>query len=171
MPEGLENDLKGTDLADLAAYIAGRPKTVAGNRPETVSQADDGSIRLTAASAEIHGATLIYEPEFENLGHWHSAGDHAVWTVRVTRPTSFTVAMEWACADESAGNRFRIGVGGKSIEGLVGGTGARSWANYRSIFIGEVDLPEGTHRLDIRPARPLRGALLDLKAIVLTPRS
>ena len=41
MPEGLENDLKPADLADLIAYLvpaAERPKVVAGNHPETVRQ-------------------------------------------------------------------------------------------------------------------------------------
>ena len=37
MPEGLENDLKRSDLADLIAYLASggeRPKVLAGNHPE-----------------------------------------------------------------------------------------------------------------------------------------
>ncbi|MDG3008223.1 neutral/alkaline non-lysosomal ceramidase N-terminal domain-containing protein [Paludisphaera mucosa] len=170
MPEGLENDLKGTDLADLAAFIAGRPKNVEGNRPEMVAQEADGSITLTAKTSEIHGSSLTFETQFENLGLWHGDDDYAAWSIRLEKPTSFTVAMQWACADESAGGRFRIDVGGEKIEGFVGGTGSRSWANYRSIFVGEVDLPAGFHTLSIRPARPLHGAFLDLKSIVLSPR-
>ena len=45
MPEGLENDLKPADLADLIAYLdhgAERPKVVAGNHPETVRQTGAG---------------------------------------------------------------------------------------------------------------------------------
>ncbi|WP_422927712.1 neutral/alkaline non-lysosomal ceramidase N-terminal domain-containing protein [Singulisphaera sp. PoT] len=173
MPEGLEEDLKGTDLADLMAYIASggdRPKALDGNHPEMANQGADGSIRLAAATAEVYGETLTFESGFNNLGYWHSDNDRAVWTVNVARPTSFTVSMEWACADESAGNRFRVRVGGTSIGGNVGGTGPGAWDNYRSIFIGEVTLPAGTHRLEFRSAGPIRNALLDLRTIVLTPR-
>ena len=67
MPEGLENDLKGSDLADLMAYVASggeRPKVLAGNHPELVTQGADGSVRLSAATAEIRGETLTFETEY-----------------------------------------------------------------------------------------------------------
>jgi hypothetical protein len=79
--------------------------------------------------------------------------------------------MEWACADESAGNGFEVRVGGRATEATVGGTGAGTWARYRSIFLCEATLSAGAHRLEIRPAGPIRGALMDLRAVVLTPRS
>jgi hypothetical protein len=78
--------------------------------------------------------------------------------------------MEWACADESAGNAFFVRIGQSIIRSVVGGTGPGTWANYQSIFLGEVTLPAGVHRLDFRPEGPIQGALLDLRAVVLTPR-
>ena len=174
MPEGLENDLKGSDLADLMAYVASggeRPKVLAGNHPELVTQGADGSVRLSAAAAEIRADTLTFETEYGNLGLWRSENDRAAWTVKVDRPTLFTVSMEWACADESAGNSFRIRVGEKTIRGRVGGTGAGTWANYRSLFVGEATLPAGTHRLEFQADGPIREALLDLRAVVLSPRA
>src|SRR5207249_3228728 len=133
MPEGLERDLTPASLADLVAFVAGAgapPKTFAGNKPEVVRPGAEGASRLAASSAAIHGETLVYEPELGNLGYWHSANDRAVWTFEVERPATFTVTMEWACADESAGGRYMIQVGDKVLRNAVGGTGAGTWANY-----------------------------------------
>lgn len=173
MPEGLENDLKPADLADLIAFVAGqgdRPKEVEGNRHRTVALGPDGVLRLPASAAEIYGPNLTFETPSANLGYWHSPEDHAAWTFRLDRPGTYTVSMEWACEDGSAGNPFTVRVGGTTVRGTVGGTGAGTWANYRSIFVGEMTLPAGTSRLDFRPAGPVRGALLDLRAVALTPR-
>ena len=154
----------------MSPTAAAPAKSFAGNRSELVKQRPDGAIRLTAAAASIHGPTLVFEPEFGNLGYWHSAGDRASWTFEVDRPTDFSLSIEWACADESAGNPFLIRCGDKTVKSVVGGTGAGSWGNYRSLFLAEIKLPAGRHRLEFRPAGPIRGALLDLRAVVLTPR-
>src|SRR5262249_21992370 len=142
-------------------------KSVAGNHPERVSPAGDGTIRLEAATAAIYGPTLTFDSTGGNLGSWSSAADRAAWSFQVERPATFTIAVEWACADETAGNGYELRIGPKTLRSTVGATGSR----YRSIFVGEVDLGAGAQRLELRPTGPPRGALLDLRAVVLTPRS
>jgi putative membrane-bound dehydrogenase-like protein len=173
MPDGLEKDLSPTDLADLIAYVSGvsPPKTFSGNEPLRVVPGNDGSLRLSATKAAIHGRTLVFEPTFENLGFWHSEDDRAVWSFRTDKDAAFTVSMDYACANESSGNSFLIRVGDASLRGRVGGTGAGTWANYRALFVGELTLPAGEHRLELRSAGALHGALMDLTAVVLTPRT
>jgi len=170
MPEGLENDLKPADLADVFVFIGrttAQPKTLAGNRPHTVAQTAEGPIHLTAASAFIYGPSLTFEPEFGNLGYWHSVNDHAAWSFRVDRPARFTISMDWACADDSPGNAYVIRVDKTTIRRVVGSTG--SWSKYQSLFVGEVVLGAGEHRLEMRAAGPVRGALADVRSITLTP--
>ena len=170
MPEGLERDLKPADLADLIAFLnaSNRPRAVPGNRPETVTPDASGLIRLAASTASIYGENLTFEAPFGNLGYWHGATDHASWTFRIDHPAKFTLSLDYACADESSGNAYQVRVGNQTVRGVVGGTG--SWSNYRPLFVRELSLPAGTHRLEIRPDGPIRGALLDLRAITLTPR-
>jgi putative membrane-bound dehydrogenase-like protein len=170
MPEGLERDLSPADLADLLAYLdaSNRPRAVPGNRPEVIAPALDGSIRLEARAASIFGPTLTFEAPFGNLGDWRSPTDRASWTFRVDRPSTFTMAMDYACDDGSAGNTFLARVNSSESRGVVGGTG--SWSSYRSLFVREIALPAGTHRLEVRPAGPIRNALIDLRAVTLTPR-
>jgi putative membrane-bound dehydrogenase-like protein len=168
MPEGLENDLKPADLADVIAFVARPPKTLAGNRPRPVAPRPDGSIRLAAATAEIYGPSLVFEPEFGNLGYWHGDGDRAAWTFRVDRPATFTVSMDWACDNSVAGNEYLLRIDDQTKRGTVAGTG--TWSDYRTVFLREVRLGPGDHRLELRPAGPVRGALADVRTIVLTPR-
>ena len=171
MPEGLENDIKPTEMADLIAFLSPgttRHKLIEGNQPREVGQRGDGTIVLQASSAEIYGPTLTFEAEFGNLGCWHSDLDHAAWDFHVDRPTKFTLSMEWACDDGSAGNAFEIRVDGRPIRGKVGGTG--KWSNYRSLFLQEVTLSAGAHRLEMRPAGRIGNALADVRALLLAPR-
>jgi putative membrane-bound dehydrogenase-like protein len=176
MPEGLENDVRPAEMADLIAFLAHgaeRPRTFAGNLPEVVRQAADGTLRLAASGASIYGPTLTYMAADGHLGNWTSAGDRAVWSFQVEQAATYTVALEWACADESAGNAYELRIGPRTIRTTVGGTGtgAGGWSQYRSIFVGEVALTPGPGRLELRPSGAPRGALLNLRAVVLTPRS
>jgi putative membrane-bound dehydrogenase-like protein len=172
MPEGLEKELSRDDLAHLLAYLAAdseRPKALAGNAPRLVTPGDDGAIRLDAASAEVYGQTLIYEPENANLGCWQSPADHAAWSLRTDRDATYTVSIDMACPEESAGNAFEIRIDDGRYRGLVGATGS-DWMNYRGVFVAETRLAAGPHRVEVRPVGPIRQALFDLRAVRLDPR-
>lgn len=173
MPEGLERDLNPDSLADLIAYVASGgspPKSFAGNQPKLVTPSPTGVVRLDASTAAIRGDTLIFEPEHHNLGYWHSANDRARWTFETAKPGTYTVTMEWACPEESAGQSYVIKVGDRVFQGVVGDTGTAGWEHYRSIFLFEVVLPEGRHALEMKPAGAPKSALLDLRAVLLSPR-
>ncbi len=172
MPEGLEKDLKPQDLADLIAFIrAGlppaRPKSFPGNRPELVRPAADGSLALLPSNCAIYGKTLVLEKQYGNLGYWSSADDHAVWSVEPARPGKYAVWLEWACNNSSAGNLFLLQAGTERLTGTVGGTG--KWENYRRAKVGEIRLGVGRQKVVFRPAGPITGALIDLKAVRLVP--
>jgi hypothetical protein len=63
-------------------------------------------------AAAIHGPTPTFESAFGYLGSWQGAGDHAsCWSFQVETLGTFTIALEWACADESAGNTYELRVG------------------------------------------------------------
>jgi putative membrane-bound dehydrogenase-like protein len=171
MPEGLEKDLSPRDVADVIAYLgtSGPPRKVfAGNDPQIVQSDKDGAIRLRAAAAEIYGDTLVFEPTYGNLGYWSALNDRATWRFEVTRPGKYEVWLDYACADASQGNGFVIDVAGNQLAAEAPGTG--TWDEYRRLKVGEADLPQGKQRLEVRPAKRIRGALMDLRAIELKPR-
>ncbi len=171
MPEGVEKDLPPQSIADLIAFLKTTgppPKSIAGNHPVRVSPGPDGAIILRAETAEIFGETLTYEPRHGNLGYWSAKNDRAAWTFDAPRPGRYSVWLDWACDDRTAGNSLVLGVGKERLAAKISGTG--SWETYQTSAIGDITLSEGPQRLEISPAGQIRGALLDLRAVELRPK-
>jgi putative membrane-bound dehydrogenase-like protein len=172
MPEGFEKDLSPTNLRDLIAYLrasapAPQRKEFSGNSPELARPSAGGVILLTAATAEIFGATLIYEPDSGNLGYWSSLDDVAAWTVEIPVAGKYRVEFDYSCDDTVAGNRWRMEGSGSVLAGEVGSTG--DWETYRQVAVGELQLERGEQRIVLRAARQPHGALFDLRSIRLAP--
>jgi putative membrane-bound dehydrogenase-like protein len=170
MPEGLEKELPKQDLADLIAYLGNQappPKKFPGNTPAVVRPVD-GRAALLATNGAIYGGDIGFEPEFRNVGFWHGVNDHVVWTLQLEQAARYDVWLDWACADDAAGNAFVLEGGEPAVRGKVAGTGG--WDKYRQQKIGTVTLEAGTQRLVLRPdGEGLRGALLDLRGVHLVP--
>jgi len=168
MPAGFESVLSVADMADLIAYLQAAdepPKAFAGNRPALVTADADGSLTFSAATARIHGDTLIFEAPFQNLGYWSSAGDRAVWEVRTERAGEWDVMLDYACDDAVAGNTLVVESASGRLAHRVAGTGG--WSTYRTGTLGRLALPAGHSRVTARSEGAIRGALLDLRALRL----
>jgi putative heme-binding domain-containing protein len=170
MPESIEKDLSVEDLADLFALLKESfpaPKTFIGNEPRVVRPAADGSLDLSASTCEVHGPTLEIEPQHLNLGMWSSAADMALWRIELPRARRYKVEIHWACAADSAGNRYVL----EGPQGRLGGRveATRSWNDYQKAAAGELELDAGPQRLIFRAEGPIRGYLVDLKGVVLRP--
>jgi len=142
------------------------PKQFPGNVP-TVVRSIDGALTLPATKAEIYGKEIAFEAPFQNIGFWHDISDHVIWTVQLDVAGRFDVYLDYACADNSAGNIFRLEGTEPAVRRKVAGTGG--WDKYRLDKIGTVELPAGFQRLTLRPDAQLKGALMDLRAVYLVP--
>ena len=172
MPDGLHRDISPPQMADIVAYVrsvAPPPKSFPGNVPQIAPVRDDGSIRLFAMHAKIYGPSLIFEPQYRNLGFWSSDADHAIWTLNVPRAGKYSVSLDYACDHSTAGNRFRISAAGKTVTGTVLGTGA--WDDYSGRKVGILDLPAGNVEVVFRSDGPVNQFLIDLRTVILYPRS
>jgi hypothetical protein len=164
----LEKDIGKQEMADLIAYLtAATPpmKQSEGNKPVIITPEADGSLRLSAARGAIHGGEITFEREFRNIGMWHGEKDHVIWTVELDKPTSFDVYLEWACADNSAGNMLILDVGDKTLRHRIAGTG-EDWSNYRITKIGTITVRDGKQQITARPESQPRGALCDLRSLI-----
>jgi putative membrane-bound dehydrogenase-like protein len=173
MPDGLEKEVPQQEMADLIAFLRGnlpsaKPKRLEGNLPALVKPDDKGVLRLLPANGAIYGKTLILEKQHGNLGYWSSEDDHVVWTLDVPAAGTYAVELEWACADDSAGNVFTLQAEGKKLTHKVAGTG--TWDDYKVIWISTVALTEGKVEVTMRSQGAIRGALIDLKGIYLVPK-
>ncbi len=170
MPEGLEKDVSKQDLANLIGLLrsTGPPrKEFAGNEPRVIAPSADGLVSLPAAAAEIYGPSIVFEPQYKNLGWWSNAGDYAVWTIDVRQPGKYQVRLDYACENGTAGNDFVLQAGDKTLAGKVAGTG--TWDNYKQTPIGTIELSSGRQTITFRSQGELRGALIDLRTLELKP--
>lgn len=170
MPEGLEKDVSPSELADVIAFVQSSgppPKKFDGNKPELVTADASGTFKLLATNAEIYGQTLVFEPQFKNLGYWGSRDDRAVWTIHVTQPGQYSIRVNYACDNSTAGNEVLFEVAGQSVKARIVGTG--SWEHYQTAILGGFDLPPGQHRVTVRASETLRNYLMDLKEVRLIP--
>ncbi len=169
MPDGLEKDLPPQAMADLLAYLTttdAPPKQLRGNTPAEIAPLR-GLLTLPADRAYIYGGTITFEPEFRNVGYWHAVTDHVVWRVKLDKATTFDVYLDYACANDSAGNTLVLDGADAPLRYTVAGTGA--WSDYTLVKLGTVKLPAGAGRLTVRPDAHPRGALLDLRTLYLVP--
>jgi len=173
MPEGLEKDLQPQELADLIAYLLPprvAPKKFPGNQPTLVTPDAQQELALLATVAEIFGDEIAFETDspFRNIGYWHGAADHVGWQVQVPTAGSFDVYLDYSCANESAGDGFRMEGAEPTLRGQANGTGG--WGEYRVLRLGTVTLPAGRSYLTLRQDGPKKKvALLDLRGVHLVP--
>ena len=169
MPEGLEKDVPKPDMADLLAYLTARDpphKKLAGNEPGEIEMRDN-ALTLPATKCFVYGDAIVFEPDFKNIGFWHLEADHVSWKVKLAKAAEFDVYLDYACANESGGNRFVLEGAEPALHGTVAATGG--WDRYALRKIGTVKLPAGAGRVSFRPDAPVKNALLDLRALRLVP--
>ncbi len=170
MPEGLEQALPPEDMAALLSFLRAAPpaKSVVGQRIETVRAAPDHSLTLSARTAELRGGDITLESEFQNIGLWHGVSDQASWTLEIPRSGDYDLHLDYACAEAASGNQFTIVVSGVQHVGTVAATGP-NWDRYQRYKIATLALKAGEQPLLLRPEGKLRGALMDLKTVLLVP--
>jgi hypothetical protein len=142
-------------------------KEFAGNEPVKVLPDKERELHLTAKNGAIFGPKIVFETKHNNLGWWTSADDHVIWTIEVPKAGLYTVWIECACANDSAGNTLSVRRGDARLLYKVEGT--NSWDEYRSRKIGELQLVEGTQEIIVRGEGTIRNALIDLKGVKLVP--
>jgi hypothetical protein len=76
------------------------------------------------------------------------------------------VYLDWACDQGVAGNVLILETNGKRLRHTVAGTGS-GWSNYKVVKIGTLAIPAGRHKLVAQPEGQPRGALCDLRRIIL----
>lgn len=156
---------KAPDQIDsvVVLRVRGQPEVTA----VPTTQGPDGSVRLDAAEATLHGNTLRYEPDSNKrcIGYWTDANDWVEWEFHVSRPGKFNVVVETAA--QSDGAKLTIAVGNAKLDFDVPRTG--DYSRFQRSEIGPIELPAGTTRLAVRPVSTW-WTPVNLRSIVLKPR-
>jgi alpha-L-fucosidase len=136
-----------------------------------------GVLTLTPHDAVLAGPSLRVErvgvigDVTHNLGYWLDPAATAAWPIGVAGGAdgTFRVEAEIACADASAGSRIRFDVEGgtDTPEFTVPATGG--WQSYRTVELGRVRLPVGSHRATLRALSKAGEAVVNVRSIRLVP--
>jgi alpha-L-fucosidase len=124
--------------------IKGAPEIAAAG----IFQESDGTVRLMASEAELHGG-LQYETGGgkDNIGYWTNPADTASWTFKVDRPGKFKVSAEIAA--EAAG-KFEIILGEQKVRGTAPAT--QDYTKFKRVNLtGTLELAAGSVTLTVKP--------------------
>jgi len=132
-----------------------------------------GALTLTPHDAVLVGPSIRIErvgvigDVTHNLGCWLDPSATATWPIGIGGGDAGTyrVEAEIACADASAGSRIRFDVEGgtNTPEFTVPGTGG--WQTYRTVDLGRVELPVGSHRATLRALGKAGEAVVNVRSI------
>ncbi|MFN5495227.1 MAG: alpha-L-fucosidase [bacterium] len=134
-----------------------------------------GTITLTPHDATLDGKSIRVErvgvigDVTHNIGYWLDPDASASWPLGVGagQGGEFRVQIELACADASAGARMKFEVegGAGAPEFAVPATGG--WQSYRTVEVGRIALPTGSHRAVLRALSKPGEAVVNVRAVRL----
>jgi len=132
----------------------------------------DGSYTLAAADANLQGALQVETKSdtTPNIGYWLNPKDTVSWTLEAPKAGAYTVTLDYACPDDSAGTTFTVGLDGVpgGVDGVVGPTG--DWGTFKEeTLTGTLNIPAGKQTLRLTPKDMPHGAVMNLRRIVLKP--
>ena len=137
----------------------------------------DGSITLTPHDATLDGPSIRVErvgvigDVTHNVGYWIDPVATATWPIGIgaMQQGAYRVEAEIACANAAAGSRLRFEVdgGAGAPEFTVPATGG--WQSYRTVEVGRVELPFGSHRAVLRALSKPGEAVVNVRSIRLVP--
>jgi alpha-L-fucosidase len=132
-----------------------------------------GALTLAPHDAVLSGPSLRIErigvigEVRHNIGYWLDPAATATWPIGIGTANAGThrVEAEIACADASAGSRIRLDVegGASTPEFTVMGTGG--WQEYRTVVLGSIELPAGSHRVTLRALSMAGEAVVNVRSI------
>src|SRR4029077_17386765 len=116
--------------------------------PQLFSPLDDGRVTLFPETAEFYGEEIRINPDNFCVAWWSKQADYVAWQFNLPTAAEYEVWLEWAIADDQAGNSFTIGVGEQKLSGKIAPSGG--WTTLQRASVGVLKLPAGKSRLKMR---------------------
>jgi len=132
----------------VVAEIVGEPKVIV-PPVEPVRQAADGSLKLEATEAILHGELkLEAKHKNQNIGYWLDAADWVEWPIDIAQPGKFTVTGEIAALASGA---FEIAVGDQKLKAKAPKTG--DYGKFQKVELGEIKIAAGRTMLVVKAVK------------------
>lgn len=130
--------------------------------------AADGSLTLTADTAELHGDQIKVEEKdgMPNIGFWDKGDEWVSWKANFTRAGAFKVQAR--VASPSAGSRFVVELSGQQL--TAGSPNTGSWDRYQDIDLGQIEIKQpGEQVIKVRPRESAAWKAINLSSIRFQP--
>jgi alpha-L-fucosidase len=151
----------------IALKLSGSP--VVTEEPFTIAPQTDGTFLLKPNEADLQGNLQVEGGDPGNIGYWTNSGDTASWTVKAPADGVFQAKIEYACDPNASGSTYTIQIDGvDTVSGSIEKTA--NWQDYRTVTLpGTIAIPAGVHHIRVKPTSMPNGAVMNLRAITLTP--
>ncbi len=127
-----------------------------------------GAVTLTADAADLHGAkirTELQDKKTPNIGFWDDSDEWAQWKAKLPRAGQYRVAVR--CATVHADALLVLEVGETKTECKP--PKASSWADFREVDLGTIELPAGEVTVKARPRDAESWKAINLANVTLRP--
>ncbi|HEV3029460.1 MAG TPA: hypothetical protein VG457_17910 [Planctomycetota bacterium] len=152
----------------VVVEVQGKPRPA--GTPVVSEASEDGRILLPAHHAITHGRLLRYEPQphKNTVGYWADESDWVEWRFRVAKPGSFSVLLLQGCGKGQGGSTVKFLAAGQTFEYTVEDTG--HFQNFVEKPVGTIAIEKaGDYALEIRAVKKIKGAVMDVRQVRLTP--
>ncbi|MFM9000018.1 MAG: sulfatase [Opitutia bacterium] len=124
-------------------------------------------IHLEARDAKVAGEKLKYEepPHKDTLGFWVNVADTASWTFSAPQAGNYRVTVLQGCGKGQGGSLVALDCGSSSLEFTVEETG--HFQRFIPREVGRLTLAAGETTLKVRPLKKAKGAVMDLRRVML----
>jgi alpha-L-fucosidase len=164
-PDGVVVEVPATAPDKISSTVVLKIKGAPEIAVTPIIQESDGSVRLMASEADLHGALQYEKGEGkDNIGFWTNPADTASWTFKVDRPGKFKVATEIAALDAA---KFEVIVAEQKLAGTSPGT--KDYTKFkRASLNGTLDLAAGSVTLTVKPVAE-KWEAMNLRSVTLQP--
>ena len=155
-------------IALLAPKQAPQPPAIHVQTSDKTQQFADGRIVFCAREAKVVGskAKLEEHPGNYRIGFWSDASNYVTWDYAATRWGKYNVKLTYSTASPD-GAEIEVQLGDAKATGKLKSTG--DWYRYTTIDLGDIYVNEGKQSLSVKCVKPSGGAVMNLKAVILTP--
>jgi alpha-L-fucosidase len=137
----------------------------------------DGTLTLNAMDATVHGSEARLEGSGSNanIGYWTNKDDSVTWEFELPSQGEYDVVIEYASVQAADLAKIEVeltptGAGPAKIGYELPATGG--WGSYKNLQIGSFGLPSGgKFKLTVRPVELKNGFVMNLRRVVLKPRT
>ncbi|HKH90222.1 MAG TPA: alpha-L-fucosidase [Gemmatimonadaceae bacterium] len=127
-------------------------------------------LKLHVFDATIAGAGIAYgdgKRGNDVTQRWSDTSSTVTWTVRVSEPASYRLALEYAYASKDSAGTFEVSAGDARLPGTVRPTAGNS--AFQVHDLGVVRLQPEVTRITVRGLRLVGADLMRLRNVVLAP--